>query len=145
MLETTCGHPASKIFIVDLDDSYEFVCPLCAAASGTCRLCTHVTKCSFETDPSPLPKYIRQSTQKQGFFIQQDVPNPDRIEITCRNGCPCFSQEFGCLKQNGTCGNYERRVSPNACRKNVPNSEATDGTLREESSQVCESPDEVGN
>ena len=144
-METTCGHPASKIFIVDLGDSYEFVCPHCAAASGTCQLCSHASECSFQTDPSPLPKFIRQTIQKQGFIMQQDVPNPERIDKTCREKCVCFNPEFGCLKQNGTCGNYERRVSPNACRKNIPNSETTDGTLREESSNVCESPDEVGN
>lgn len=34
------------------------------------------------------------------------VKNPDRIRITCQTGCPCFSDENGCLREFNHCGSY---------------------------------------
>ena len=53
-------------------------------------------------------------TIQQGIMIvQQQVPNPERIEKYCKV-CNCWDDEYGCFKQgNGrsipTCRNYIER------------------------------------
>lgn len=108
-----CGQPCiTRDFIfVPADDNrgHFHLCKRCASLSGTCGLCIEGDKCDFETNPSTLPKQVIQVMTKGNMKIQQEVPNPERIKITCMKGCKCFSEEFGCLKRNcGTCGNYKR-------------------------------------
>ena len=101
-----CGtfDPAYRI-----DESGRRICRNCSSRLGTCAMCENVHECAFENDPSSLPKTIRQTVQNAGFIMQQDIPNPERIRQTCQNGCSCFREDLGCLKQNGTCGNYKER------------------------------------
>ena len=72
-------------------------------------MCEKATECSFENDPSPIPKTIRETLQNAGMVMQRDIRNPERIRQTCQNGCPCFREDLGCLKQNGTCDNYKEK------------------------------------
>jgi hypothetical protein len=51
-----------------------------------------------------------REVRREGMIMQVQVPNPEKIEKYCNESCPCFNPEFGCLKQNGTCGHYELRV-----------------------------------
>ena len=92
-----------------IDESGRTFCKNCNSKFGTCAMCEKATECLFESDPSPIPKIIRQTTQQNGMYIQQDIRNPDRIRQTCQNGCSCFNEDLGCLKQNGTCGNYKEK------------------------------------
>ena len=83
------------------------ICKQCQKAIGHCNTCRHSNTCAFETDPSDLPKVVQQQTRQSNMISVMTVKNPSRIEITCKKGCPCFHEEIGCLKENGTCGNYK--------------------------------------
>jgi hypothetical protein len=83
------------------------VCAGCQQHFGHCPTCKHTKNCSFETDPSSLPKVIQQQTRQGNMISVTQVKNPARIDITCKKGCPCFSEEFGCLRQFNSCGSYK--------------------------------------
>lgn len=95
--------------IIDTDG---FICNNCYAYLYTCALCTQGHECSFENDPSPLPKQVQKVIRQGNMTMQTVIQNPERVDITCRKLCSCFSEEFGCLKANGVCGNY-KEVKPN--------------------------------
>lgn len=87
------------------------ICDRCMAASGTCNLCVNAAICEFNTNPSPLPKEVQKVIRQGNMTVQTVVQNPDRIDITCRKLCKCFSEDLGCLKQFGCCANQEDRKS----------------------------------
>ena len=89
------------------DGTFKLLCDRCKNASGTCLACVKNADCDFETNPSPIPKAVEKRFQQGPMIRVEQVPNPERIDSTCRINCECFSEEFGCLRQNGTCGKYE--------------------------------------
>ena len=101
-----CGSPNPPVVN---QEGTEFYCVRCFNLFGTCAMCVHAEICPFETDPSPLPKVVVVQEQRGNMRIQQQIMNPERVNETCRKSCPCFSEEFACLKQNGTCSNYAAR------------------------------------
>lgn len=84
--------------VLKIDDSWIEMCPDCAKNLGHCRTCKNGSLCAFETDPSPEPKIITQQINQNGMQIMTQVQNPERIRITCQNGCPCWSPEYHCSK-----------------------------------------------
>lgn len=87
------------------------MCGNCFSMAGTCGLCENGTLCDFETNPSPLPKQVQKVIRQGNAIIQTVVKNPERIRETCLKNCPCCDPNFGCFKENGTCGIYkERRI-----------------------------------
>ena len=81
------------------------VCGDCFAHRGHCQTCQH-SYCAFREDTTcPLPQMVQMKRQQGNMTQIATVPNPARIEATCKKGCPCYSEE-GCNKQCGTCGNY---------------------------------------
>lgn len=83
------------------------LCPQCSKQFSKCPSCAQANVCSFETDPSQLPKYVPQQIRQGNMISVTQVMNPERIRVTCEKGCPCFSTDFGCCKQNrGTCPQY---------------------------------------
>lgn len=118
--EEYCTYPAdSKIETCDIcgnkllkeEAVYEdgkIICRGCSNRSSSCYRCVHGAECSFQTDPSPLPLQIQQTIRQGNVIMQTLVKNPERIRQTCQNGCPCWSEEFECCKENyQTCGNYK--------------------------------------
>ena len=104
-----CGNlipPSAAIYEVKNGSGITITCQSCQAQRYTCATCVQRQTCSFETDPSPLPKMIRQQIQNGPQIIVTDVRNPSRIAETCKKGCPCFDPELGCLKQNNCCTNW---------------------------------------
>lgn len=92
------------------DGNFHPICETCLSASGTCQSCTRGTTCSFESDPSPLPKAVQKSFVQGNQQIVTTVPNPDRIKETCAKNCSCFdAASYSCNRQNSTCRNYESR------------------------------------
>ena len=89
------------------DGTYKPICENCLKLSGACGGCLKSTTCDFETNPSPIPKAVQKRIQQSNQIMVVTVKNPDRIRETCQKNCECFSEEFGCLRENGTCGNYE--------------------------------------
>ena len=85
------------------------ICGDCAALFGTCHMCEHGQECDFQTNPSPLPMQVQKQVQ-QGPMIQiMTIKNPERVEETCKKNCACWSEQFGCMKENGTCEKYGER------------------------------------
>ena len=99
MIRRICNTALNGPNVVYSHDLKEVFCLRCAPYSHTCVTCAHRDGCDFETNPSPLPKQV-QMTQRQGnAVISQVVKNPERIKITCQNGCLCWSEEYGCGRQ----------------------------------------------
>lgn len=105
-----CGQHMTKSFsLIDItnpEKTHKY-CFSCQKLLSHCPTCREAQNCPFETDPSPIPKAV-QKEFRQGNMVQiMTVKNPSRIEITCKKGCPCFSEEFGCCKEINTCSNWE--------------------------------------
>lgn len=92
------------------DGSYSYasgICHQCLNHKYECVTCAFGNTCEFDTNSSPLPKLVQQTIQQGNMTTVTQVMNPERIRITCENGCPCWSPDFGCSKQNhGTCLQY---------------------------------------
>lgn len=105
-----CGnHMPKEDQLIDVTNPENIIvyCRGCKQHINHCPTCVNSKECRFETDPSPLPKIIQKEI-RQGNMVQiMTVKNPSRIDITCKKGCPCFSEEFGCLRQFNSCGNYK--------------------------------------
>lgn len=105
-----CGSPDGETPVYTADGTYlKSLCKNCSKIPAQCGLCVKGQECSFQTDPSPLSKVIVETVQKGNMTMQRQVKNPSRIEITCKQHCSCFSEEYGCLKENGICSNYLER------------------------------------
>jgi hypothetical protein len=108
-----CGRPCLEGAILsanpneESETKYFVMCPSCFSVTKTCQMCKDRNTYEFETSTCPLPKQVQKVIRQGNMTMQQIVMNPDRIRETCQNGCKCWSDDFGCLKQNGTCGRYE--------------------------------------
>lgn len=89
------------------DGTWKPTCDNCLKLSGTCGGCSKSSTCNFETNPSPIPKAVQKQIRQGNQILVTTVKNEERIRETCEKNCGCFSQEFGCLRENGTCGKYE--------------------------------------
>ena len=103
--------PGSVTVYYSIDDEAATVdaviCPNCNKLLGTCRTCQNGNLCTFETDPSPLPKIVQKQIRQGNMTAVTQVMNPERVAITCQKGCPCYSPDFSCSKQNrGACQQY---------------------------------------
>lgn len=94
-----CGKPLNGRDLVYDIDLEEVFCRKCAPFRNTCVFCINKNSCDFNTNPSPLPKQVQQTQRTGNAVMTQIVKNPERIKITCENGCPCYSSEFGCGKE----------------------------------------------
>lgn len=101
------GLPTDNAIIDMTNEIPRTVCLRCFQLLGTCHFCKHGNFCSFETGPSPLPKFITKQIRQGNAVITTQIKNPDRIRQTCQNGCPCFDSENECMKQFNTCGKCE--------------------------------------
>ena len=88
-------------------DNGKIYCNDCGHQLGHCTTCRHIKICVFETDPSPVPKFINQAVKRGNVMSSFTVPNPSRAEITCKKGCRCWSEDFGCLRGVNNCDKWE--------------------------------------
>lgn len=95
--------PSESAIIMDSPTIY--ICDNCRLALSSCAGCKNGQSCAFENDPRP-DKYIMQTIRQGGAILQTQVRNPEAIRDTCQNGCKCFSEEFGCLREMNYCGNH---------------------------------------
>lgn len=103
----TCGRPTELQILCPDGDKWHILCPNCASQLNSCAFCKKANVCTFETDPSPLPKMIQKQI-RQGPMIQiATIKNPEREKITCQNGCFCYSEEFGCMREFNWCKNID--------------------------------------
>lgn len=101
----TCSFCGRKILSSSVvwhkeNDEWKIYCDSCNKAMHTCTTCKRCGECDFQTNPSTIPQVIRQRVQQGNMIMETDQVNPARIEITCKKNCKCFSEEFGCMKQN---------------------------------------------
>lgn len=91
----------------EVNGQYIMVCEACQQALSTCAGCKTGNVCSFESDPSPLPKMIQQNMRQGNMIIQTTVRNPERVRLLCEK-CPCFNHEGSfCNREFNTCGNLQ--------------------------------------
>ena len=103
-----CGRkvPSREMTIFSEEGTIRYACPACAEHSGHCTLCAQ-RECSFESDPSPLPKIVQKRIQQGPMTSITQIKNPDRIAVTCAKGCPCYcAEDNACNRESNTCGNY---------------------------------------
>ena len=110
-----CGqaYPPTTM-VLDLTDGEPlFICPDCYQFMTTCRTCETAQYCTFETDPSPIPKFIQRQYRQGPMTSVIQEKNPERIAITCQKDCECFSEEKGCLREKvGWCNKYAFILRP---------------------------------
>ena len=82
-------------------------CSKCGQQLGMCVTCKRRNECKFETDPNTVPKMIHQTVRQGNIMSSFPVKNPNRIAITCKTGCECWSEEFGCLREFSSCESWE--------------------------------------
>lgn len=98
-----CGRPDSATLISE----GAWMCATCFSYCNTCTMCETAQFCPFETDPSPLPKVVLQTTQRGPMTVQTQVKNPARVQQFCFP-CKCFNQdELYCRREEGWCKSYE--------------------------------------
>lgn len=86
------------------------VCSRCNSLRGTCGRCIYGYDCAFFQVEDGLPQMVMKTVQQGIMIVQQQVPNPERIEKYCKV-CNCWSEDYGCFKQGNTnrvptCRNY---------------------------------------
>ena len=105
----TCSICGNIILSNGIIDNTHLICRNCFSQIDSCNVCKNLNICTFETDPSPLPKAIQKEIRQGNMTAVTQVMNPERVRITCEKGCKCFDKKNGCSKQNGTCANCEVR------------------------------------
>lgn len=94
-----CGlHLVGANLVYDMELN-GFYCTRCFPYIRTCHNCKSGNVCDFETNASTIPKQVQVTMQTGNATVLQTITNPERIKITCANGCPCYSDEFGCGKE----------------------------------------------
>ena len=103
-----CGNVDPQcIFSQSSDGSWKRICTKCSQLSGTCGSCSFGTTCDFETNPSPLPKVVQKQVRQGNQIAVVTVMNEERIRETCQKNCKCWSENFGCGRQNNCCAKFE--------------------------------------
>lgn len=106
-----CGHliiPKIMNAVIDTDDegNLHVLCENCLTKMHTCDTCDKRNSCDFETNPSTIPKVVQKRVQNGPMTMMTQVRNPARIDITCKQNCCCWSEEYGCQKENNYCKQY---------------------------------------
>ncbi len=103
-----CGQPLLEPGIVDLiNGKPHLICSNCGSQMGTCKTCKEVSKCDFETNPSPIEKAIQKQVRQGNMIMMTTVKNPKRIEETCKKNCKCYDPKNECLRQTiQTCNHW---------------------------------------
>lgn len=99
----------AHIFISD-SDSVKLLCEECSTKLNTCAVCSHKVGCAFNESSDPTPKAVTKQIPINGGYAVTQVMNPERIRNTCKKGCPCFSGDFGCSRQNNWCEHQDLKI-----------------------------------
>ena len=111
-----CGNEYSTIlmpsnYLINDDSTGVLLCQECANKLGSCGTCKNILSCAFETDPSPLPKIVQKTIQRGNMQVITEIMNPERMKITCQQGCQCFHQgSQACGRNLATCPQYQVRL-----------------------------------
>lgn len=100
-----CGNITLSPIIDEVTE--RIFCQNCLSITGTCAFCLNSSTCAFETDPSPLPKYIQKQIRRGNMVSVETVKNPERTEKFCTASCKCFDANLGCSRENKYCAHYQ--------------------------------------
>lgn len=99
-----CNQQMAKPGImVETEQDFMMLCSNCSQKVGFCYTCECEHLCPFEQDPSTIPKMIQKQVRQGNMQMITQVPNPERIKITCETDCKCYDKEIGCLKKKSQC------------------------------------------
>lgn len=101
-----CGNQFESLIIDMTYNKPHFICEGCLSKYYTCYTCKQQIFCGFTADQNS-PDYVMRRFQQGNQIIQTQVRNPDKIDIYCKK-CKCWDN--GCMKEWGTCRNYEEKV-----------------------------------
>lgn len=104
--ELSCDLCGKLILSGGVYENGKIFCDDCGHQLGNCVTCRQRSICTFETDPSPVPKVIQQTVRNGNMTSSFAVRNPNRVEITCKKGCVCWDEENGCLREFNSCGKW---------------------------------------
>ena len=100
----------TNLIINPAENGLHFICGNCTQG---CHSCINGDSCAFQTDQScPEPPFVVKTVRQGNAVMQTQVPNPRRIEATCRT-CGCFNEQglndgTFCYKQlQMRCTNYK--------------------------------------
>ena len=91
------------VYTQDKNEQWHILCPSCAVQLNTCDTCRNAGQCLFESSTSPLPKLVQRQVRQGPMTTITQIKNPERIAITCEQGCPCYSTEIGCCREYNCC------------------------------------------
>lgn len=105
-----CGNQivGDKCFF-EHDETWHQLCANCLLQHlYKCGSCRKNTQCAFENDSTiSLPQMVQVTTRQGNMFMQTVTKNPERIKLTCENGCDCWLNG-ACAKETiHCCSNYE--------------------------------------
>lgn len=110
-----CGSPILGSSILAQDgEAWKQMCNHCnTKVFGTCDGCAKFV-CRFRTDQSiNIPLMINVQKRQGNMVVQTQQMNPERVKVTCMNGCPCWHSEenegFCMMEACGSCENYQTK------------------------------------
>ena len=110
-----CGHITMSPIVDTTTQHLHIYCQRCFDLLDTCATCEQSNYCAFEQDPSPIPHMVMKQVRQGNMTMTTQIPNPDRVAITCKVRCNCFNEEIGCRKQNDNwCDKYKQIEVHNA-------------------------------
>lgn len=89
-----------------IDGQGNTYCDKCWAKLNTCANCEQNVNCAFNDSPD-TPKMIQKREIVGNMQAVTNVRNPDIVRDTCQNGCSCFSEENGCMRDFNYCDNLK--------------------------------------
>ena len=89
-----------------IDDKGNTYCDKCFAKLSTCANCEQNVNCAFDASPD-TPKMIQKREIVGNMQAVTNVRNPDIVKTTCQNGCLCYSEENGCMRDFNCCNNIK--------------------------------------
>lgn len=89
-----------------IDDQGNTYCDKCWAKLSTCQNCELFVNCAFDASPD-TPKMVQKREIVGNMQTVTNVRNPDIIRKTCQNGCSCFTEENGCMRDFNYCDNLK--------------------------------------
>ena len=121
----TCGRPTEQQVLCPDGNNWHILCPNCASQLNTCAFCKKVNVCTFETDPSPLPKMVQKQIRQGPMITVTEIMNPERIRQTCEKDCDCFDANFGCMRQFYYCERMDHVYDDQSQRNDAGEPEAS--------------------
>ena len=106
-----CGNVIlGESYLQEENGVFHILCAECANGHP-CKTCKELNNCRFRTDQDcQEPPYVMVQQRQGNMVVQQQIQNPKRVQATCANGCLCYSEEHGCMREYG-CGCQNLKIN----------------------------------